>query len=47
MAVDEDIARSLEYITNIRADSWLRFEALYRADLARIDALHVVDSHNR
>lgn len=34
--VTDDIANRLENVTGVPADSWLRYEATYRADLARI-----------
>lgn len=34
--VTRDIARQLEHVVGIPAGSWLRYETVYRADLARV-----------
>src|SRR5699024_5906992 len=40
-----DLAVKLERVTGIPTDAWLRYEALYRADLARIAAEESLAKH--
>ena len=43
--ISPESAVKLGRLTGIPADAWLRYEALYRADLARLASEHSLASH--
>lgn len=45
--VTSDTAMRLERVVGIPAKTWLKYEALYRADLARIADEHDLASHRK